>query len=220
MKRSIWILGLTFLIYAGPSLAVPVIRDGKEWLQPVSFMNVSWNDVVAKCPPPTHACTGTLNFINLSGYTWAAVADINSLFNAYYVLPPFIGATPAQRFTTGSTWAPMVFTSGFFPTYVDQFERHLVGLTSTLLAEPSAHVGWVVDNQDSVNVDVMMTDNFRSVSLRNPQLGAWFFRDVPGSPARSATSVPTMPTYMLLVTILGLIAVASGRLFRKKAREG
>jgi hypothetical protein len=55
--------------------------DGKEWLQPYLFTNLSWNDINAICPEGV--CAGLLNGYDMSGWTWASIDDANALFNHY-----------------------------------------------------------------------------------------------------------------------------------------
>lgn len=66
-----------------------VIVDGKEWLQPLDFVNYSYDQVSAVCPDG--ACSGKLpgSAFDLTGYTWGSILDVSRLFNAYGVNPPF-----------------------------------------------------------------------------------------------------------------------------------
>jgi len=59
------------------------VVDGKKWLQPWEFRGYSYDQVKSVCPD--RICTGTLpgNSFNLTGYTWASIADVDSLFSAY-----------------------------------------------------------------------------------------------------------------------------------------
>jgi hypothetical protein len=60
-----------------------VIVDGREWLQPVDFVNYSYIQVSQTCPGGV--CSGTLpeSKIDLTGYIWASSDDVQSLFNVY-----------------------------------------------------------------------------------------------------------------------------------------
>lgn len=62
----------------------PVVVDGKEWLQPDLFITgYTREQINAVCPGGV--CSGALpgSDINLTGYMWASVEDINALFNHY-----------------------------------------------------------------------------------------------------------------------------------------
>lgn len=58
-----------------------VVADGKGWLQPVLFLNLSWNDIDAACP--MKVCGGLLNGHDMTGWTWASSDDAESLFTFY-----------------------------------------------------------------------------------------------------------------------------------------
>jgi hypothetical protein len=66
-----------------------VTIDGKEWLQPADFVGYSFDEVKVVCP--TETCSGRLpgSTFDLTGYTWASIMEVSSLFNAYGVSPPF-----------------------------------------------------------------------------------------------------------------------------------
>jgi hypothetical protein len=68
-----------------------VTVDGNVWLQPVDFTGYRYDQVNAVCPPPIGACSGSLqgSTFDLTGYRWASIMDVSSLFNAYGVNPPF-----------------------------------------------------------------------------------------------------------------------------------
>jgi hypothetical protein len=50
-----------------------VTVDGKEWLQPLLFLNLSWADINAVCPNQTGVCTGVLKGYDMDDWTWASV---------------------------------------------------------------------------------------------------------------------------------------------------
>jgi hypothetical protein len=60
-----------------------VVVDGKSWLQPALFRNLSWEDIQAVCPSPTEVCAGVLNGFDLTGWTWASSDSVESLFEYY-----------------------------------------------------------------------------------------------------------------------------------------
>jgi hypothetical protein len=68
-----------------------VIADGKEWRQPVDFVNYSYSLVNAVCP--SGVCSGFLpgSTVDLTGYTWASIDEVSALFNSYGLSPPFTG---------------------------------------------------------------------------------------------------------------------------------
>jgi hypothetical protein len=68
-----------------------VTVDGKVWLQPADFTGYTFEQVNAVCSGPAGACSGSLqgSTFDLTGYKWASIMDVSSLFNAYGVNPPF-----------------------------------------------------------------------------------------------------------------------------------
>lgn len=57
--------------------------NDKQWLNPAAFYSSTWNDVNSVCPPPGGMCEGTLDSIDVTGYTWASLADIDALMISY-----------------------------------------------------------------------------------------------------------------------------------------
>jgi hypothetical protein len=61
------------------------IVDGKEWAQPIDFLNLSWEDVHEVCPP-IHGlplCRGQLNGVDLRGWRWATSAEVEPFIRSY-----------------------------------------------------------------------------------------------------------------------------------------
>lgn len=87
VRRIYKILAVAILLFALPSWTQSVIRDGKEWLQPIAFVGLSWDEVSAVCPACSGLCSGTLGGIDVTGYTWGSINAINALFNSYGVSP-------------------------------------------------------------------------------------------------------------------------------------
>ena len=61
----------------------PVRVDGKEWLQPINFVNYSYDQISEVCP--RGICEGNLpgSNVDLTGYFWASSKDVQSLFDLY-----------------------------------------------------------------------------------------------------------------------------------------
>ncbi len=211
-----WIrtLAVMFTLFSTAALAQPVIMDGKEWLQPADFVNLSWDEVAIVCDPVTGACDGMLNNIDVTGYTWASVADVNGLFNAYGVTPPL--AAPGLRLTAGSSWAPSLLVDFDFTDTTATFEL-VWGWARTLEGDGDAYCPYVVDDSREGVSDVAISDYSLELSFNENSLGIWIFRPISYA---EAAPVPTVPTYGLIFTVLGLLAIATRRLSRRNAREG
>jgi hypothetical protein len=61
----------------------PVEVDGKLWLQPIHFVNYSYDQIKEVCPQ--RVCSGSLpgSTIDLTGYLWANRDEVESLFFFY-----------------------------------------------------------------------------------------------------------------------------------------
>lgn len=79
-------LTLLLSLGTGASLAAPItdtiLVAGKEWAQVDLFGGVSWSELNAVCPAGVCG-SGSVNGFELTGWTWASVNDVNSLFNYY-----------------------------------------------------------------------------------------------------------------------------------------
>ncbi len=213
-----WIrtLAVIFTLYSTAALAQPVIIDGKEWLQPVDFVNLSWNDVALVCNPGTGLCDGELNNIDVTGYTWASVDDVIRLFNAYGVTPPL--SSPSQFLLVGSSWAPLFF-GDFEPTYaMPQVLNEAKGWTLSIYHGSHAYTPLILDYFDDALEDSIHTETTKSLETSpDPYIGVWLYRT---HSLAGPAPVPTVPTYGLIFTVLGLLAIATRRLSRRNAREG
>jgi len=138
---------MTKAICALPLLLIPsfsamagVIVDGKDWFQPASFLDLSWNDIAGACNSTTGSCSGSLNGVNVTGATWASVAEVNDLFNSF--LPsPELGPGPDIFSEIDSLWAPDILTT-FVPTLsgLSGFDAEVLAgfVRDTVGAPPSA----------------------------------------------------------------------------------
>lgn len=156
--------------------------DGKEWLQPLLFLNLSWNDIDAICPNLTGICDGVLNGYNLTGWTWASIDDANTLFN-YYIGYNAMGPGPDIFFDSpGSTWANAFFSDGWLATTgYDGVERLTVGWLRGLdIINPDVSLGVEgVMGKDAdlegSTIDGASTRGSRR-TMKRGAFGGWFYR--------------------------------------------
>jgi len=179
MKRSISIVALLLAVQAATAWADPVIRGGKEWLQPADFTSLTWNEVAAVCPPPGGACSGFLNGIDVTGYSWASVDDVNALFNSYGIVPPL--GPGLDAFSQDSSWAALIL-SDFTPTNVTV----VWGWLSSELDEAYAYSAFVDENGDSPN-DLVDTGYPNPKFFVSDLTGVWLYRAI--NPLASASRV-------------------------------
>ncbi len=139
MKHALVILMLYALTFANPGWAASVVVEGKEWLQPREFDHYTWNQVNAVCP--VGSCTGVLpgSSVDLTGFTWASVNEVNALFN-HYIGTPVLGPGPAEYNEADSSWAP-AFHNDFSLTWLDAGIRSVSGMTRDSLPGGEASLG-------------------------------------------------------------------------------
>ena len=76
-------LGMTLALPAGAAI---VTKNGYEWQQPADFIGLSWNAIAAICPVgSSFLCTGTLNGVDLTQWTFANQDAMWNLFVSYGV---------------------------------------------------------------------------------------------------------------------------------------
>jgi hypothetical protein len=86
--------------------------EGRVWAQPDLFAYLSWNDINAVCPDGACAIGGMLNGHDMTGWTWADVDEVNSLFN-FYIGRGALGPGSDHYEELDSEWAPEFFSSGW-----------------------------------------------------------------------------------------------------------
>jgi hypothetical protein len=190
-----WLLGLT-LGWAGAANAAlmpPVTVGGNEWLQPLDFVNHSWNDIAAVCDRGTGICNGSLGGNVLTGWVWAGVPELNALFTASGVagVPGIAGPGPqfTYDFTGFNTWGPN-FLALFLPTddIADSDGIRVSGLLrnpapATLIA--AGGVGSGFHGPRGTILDVAQTTDAGTLAVDEPsaEVGGWFYRAEVPSPA-------------------------------------
>jgi hypothetical protein len=158
---------------AAPSLGDPVTRAGKEWLQPTDLRGLSWNEVAVVCPPPGGICSGFLNGIDVTGYTWANVEDSNGLFNSYGIVPP-LGPGPDSRQETAAPWATL-FAQDFMTTEVNDPNTAVNGLLVEEMDATSAYTAVLID-YDPAPDDLAFTF-YQFKDEAGEFVGVWLYRD-------------------------------------------
>jgi hypothetical protein len=169
-----------------------VTADGKEWAQPAQFTNLSWDDIDAVCPAASGgACSGGLAGWDMTGWTWAAVDDLNALFNSYGVNPS-LGPGPDQvavycsQITAPVPWSGAFFAAGWTPTeststtlqttgYVRDYTSGSYGRLALLSYTTDAVFEIVCPLSPSTLVASASTSVLSSVP--SPNYGAFFYRN-------------------------------------------
>lgn len=172
-------------------------------------MNLSWDDVALICDQVTEACSGTLNTIDVTGYTWATIDDINALFNSYWGFePPMSG--PDFRSANNTPWAP-AFLADFQSTCISGLSTPGVeGNSRELESADSPYTPYLEDGTDEVPSGWVDYAQDESAT----RFGAWLWKN-----ETNVTAVPTLSAHGLVFTILGLLVIATRGLSRRNGRE-
>jgi hypothetical protein len=189
---------------ASAAMMPPIAVDGREWLQPIDFLHHSWNEVSTVCNAITGTCTGSLAGNDLTGWTWASVDDVNSLFN-HYIGSAELGPGPDNTggpngMTPGDNWLTEMMADGFIPTYTIP-EQGYVFITTFFRTTNADGVPYAGGMQygcydicpfQSANTDGTWPSDYSDYGT------TWFTRD-------PASGVPSPATFPLLG--LGLAAL-------------
>lgn len=200
----------TFSTSVRAALMPPISADGNIWLQPLDFVNFTWNEIDAVCNSASGGvCNGSLGGNILTGWTWAGIDEANSLFNSYIGTDelgrggnPYDNGDLYEEFE--SSWAPAWFSDGFLPTREDLIDQRKA--TSALLKDtysPTgfARVAFLTDfAQGDLFPDNAVTMAVQNKAASNPITGALFFRSPPAT-------VQSPSTMFLLV--FGLLILRS-----------
>ena len=206
------------MLLARPVLAAPVIVDGREWLQPADFVDLSWNDIRQACDPVTGACNGVLAGVDVTGYAWASVDDLNALFNHYLQgnAPPLGPGPDSLLDSCYSPWADAFFADGWRETATIPNPDGTEVLVYGWLRDASGAAATIGEFQDSRQgisgcqlafVDLVATTATGPVDLSADNRGAWLCRGCEDIPS----PVPVDSPAMLLALALALVTLACRR---------
>lgn len=197
---------------AGATHALPVTVDGRQWLQPADFTNITWYTTRDVCDPITGVCTGQLAGHDLTGYTWASVDDINGLLN-YFLPGDPLGPGPSELNTPVGTFINLMLAQGFTPviddpTGISAFTRTVYSTVDQCdLSECTAYVGWVQlspGQQEQASSLVRATKAIQYGVIG----GGWFFKELEEPPG----PVPVPPTLLLIGLALAVLGYSRHKL--------
>lgn len=155
--------------------------NGREWMQPDLFVNLSWVAINAVCPGGACIDGGVLAGKDMTGWTWASRDTMLEFFNSFGISPPLEIGVVHGAAEKNSAWAPSFFSWGFRP---------IIPVSST----PDVILGWVSDSSsysypptsayrdeahiaDREDPDMFDAAGFSPMCCStNPEVGAWFYR--------------------------------------------
>lgn len=157
-----------------------VTVNGRVWVQPDLFLNLTWNEINAVCPLGICIEGGVLNGHDMTGLVWASIEDVNALLNDYIIGSPF-GAGPfttneisnanLQRLFTADGWRGFIY----LPLSALIFEGWLVTPVADIYGTIYRPLVGVVEYSDRSNFYT------NGLALPIPEeareyRGAWFYR--------------------------------------------
>jgi hypothetical protein len=181
ISRLLIVLAFGWTGSAGAAMLPPITVNGLEWLQPVDFENLSWNQMASVCNATTGVCNGTLGGNDITGWTWAGVADINALFN-YYIGSIQLGPGPDgyQSFTVH--WLQDMLDDGFMLTD-DSFLSLTISIKGILRSTNAAGNAIVAASGEGVTVgpltasyDYATSNGNIPINNTDVEIGGWFFK--------------------------------------------
>lgn len=149
-----------------------IFADGLLWAQVTPFGDLTWNEINAVCPAGD--CDDGLAGFDMRGWTWASVAEVNSLFN-HYIAFPALGPGPDQHIDGLFTFTPAVSNDGWEGIlYADILA--IIGYTRDA---PPASCSGIGTNQNS-GQDVAATGGWSSpfTDCAGRISGGWFYREI------------------------------------------
>jgi hypothetical protein len=204
MIRQAVVLGLSMVLQTLPVYGVEsgIARDGKEWLQPSLFVNLSWDDVHTACPPREGLqgveCSGMLGTVDVTGYRWASIQDMFDLLRGYGV-----GVEPGVFFgeEAGSAWAPEIL-GDFHPTGSDSGSEYV----AVWIPGPQGEVAELTNVFDPEGIDSF--EIYGTAGTPSDDVGALLWRDLSPRPVVGGISVT--PTGNGRYNVFGSVTVPYG----------
>ncbi len=153
---------------------------GREWAQVDLFADLSWSDINTTCP--AGICSGVLNGFDMTGWMWASVEDLNSLFNHYIGFEALGPGPDTYGEGKNSAWAPAFFNDGWRPNNPfgeREFSRALFGPLRdriTVQGGEAAAPGGIADVNPTALSMVDLASTEGKVSLELKAGGSWFYR--------------------------------------------
>lgn len=202
MKKILLAIGL---MLSAPVWAASVFKNGQEWLQPSDFEGVARSEVNTACPAAAgRLCSGTLAGVDVTGFVFASIAEVNALMANYGVPAPDLCGGSAVR-VPGSSWAPAAFAD-FAPTLVvpgAQFLEAMASDANICDAVTDVTCDFVQSGFIGIQSEAAQGDGY--CTGPGGADGVWLYRTLP-------VSIATLGHPGLWVLGLGLLLLAGRRL--------
>jgi len=194
MQRNVACLMALLGFMANAAFATPIYIDsaGREWLDVNDTRFRSWNDTAAVCDALTGTCSGTLlthdqssSDVDLTGYHWAARAEVRDLFYEIAGLPSGSLDSYSALFPFGAGYGTNAF-SAFDPTIQLSQGPGVVNILNGLTRDRyfnSDVMSWIgysgiIGNPPSGS-DAFLLNGGLPTGIREISMGVYVYRDVP-----------------------------------------
>ncbi len=149
------IICLCFLCISLPSYGSIKLGD-KEWRQFSETTGFSYEQVATVCSELTGVCNGSLGDFDFSGWTWATVMEVESLFNLYIPGSNNDLGPSNQDYSVSSAWGVdwiREFFDDFDPTNTSSDSIELFAITRDIGQEGNARLAVARDFFQSGNAE-------------------------------------------------------------------
>jgi hypothetical protein len=182
--------------------------EGRNWRALSETEGITWAQAAKLCPVNgQHACKGTINGVDLSGYVWATRRQVMDLFNIKLSAAMKLDASQPARFGIDQLSVVESFLAevmkpnhSFCINYA--CGEGVMGLTASRAGQGGVYVGAALWHRTPVTIEAGFTvatlvDGDRALTDH----GLWMFRT-----AASATTVPEPSTALLLAAGVAVLA--------------
>lgn len=178
LPRRLALFALSALA-AGPAAATHVdLTSGREWLQVSTTRGLSWDQISTVCSTTSGVCSGAIQGLDLSGWTWAARQDVSALF-VNSGLPASNGSVGASVFEAfvDLDGAAGPDTGYFEATYAVPTLAYVQGMTRELGPNGQLAYAPYVSSSPQLNTYSVSHTGLQSRSAESAYAGAWLFRE-------------------------------------------
>ena len=191
----------------------------KNWRQLTETTNLSFNDVSTVCSAISGDCHGSINGIDIEGWSWANIAEVREMFGILFssINGHVFTESNFSYSQKNSLWAPALIdldgtgpdTGIFQATDVDRpnFNYSRVnGITRTSGQYPGGSFyvrGATILDRQPGDYDDAHTKIGTDLDRRNQYFGVWMYQ--------ALAPIPEPETYAMMLAGLGLLGVIARR---------
>lgn len=191
-----------------PSVTSAVVIDSRNWMQVTDTTNLSYNQLSNVCSVSTGICNGSINGIDLNGWTWADNSAVRDMFLSVTGAPSNTFADAAASYRdTGAEWANEFIDidsggvdSGLFDVTLVSGQNYFVfGLTRSLInGEVDRSYITYTNNLSNPDYNVAIVGNNVALDAARSHTGHWLYQEI-------TVSAPVSTLGLLLVSLVVMV---------------